>query len=270
LNYAAEAWGYHTAPDIERIHSKFCKKILGVKKSTNLNAMYGELNRIPMIINRKLIMIKYWIKILSTNDDSILYKTYKILQTDADNNLNYNKLNWAYQIKCILEESGLNNIWQNQHITQINFEIIKQRILDIHNQTWIAEITSSRRLETYCIFKNSRKYETYLDYIKESKYRIALTRFRTSSHHLAIEQGRYLSINRENRICNNCNLNLVESEFHFLLQCPKYSELRPRYIKQYFYNQPTLRKFINLLTSSSKRTIYNLAKFIYYANLERG
>jgi hypothetical protein len=77
LNYSAEAWGYHTAPDIERIHSKFCKKILGVKKSTNLNAMYGELNRIPMIINRKLIMIKYWIKILSTNDDSILYKTYK-------------------------------------------------------------------------------------------------------------------------------------------------------------------------------------------------
>ena len=30
LNYAAEVWGHHEGPDIEAIHSKFCRKIICV------------------------------------------------------------------------------------------------------------------------------------------------------------------------------------------------------------------------------------------------
>ena len=32
LNYGCEVWGYHTAPDIEKIHLYFHKRILKVKK----------------------------------------------------------------------------------------------------------------------------------------------------------------------------------------------------------------------------------------------
>ena len=31
LNYAAEIWGAHNGPDIEVIHTKFCRKLLTVK-----------------------------------------------------------------------------------------------------------------------------------------------------------------------------------------------------------------------------------------------
>ena len=65
LNYAAEIWGAHDAPDIEVIHTKFCRKLLTVKRSTNLNALYGELGRVPMLIHRKIIMIKYWLRIVA-------------------------------------------------------------------------------------------------------------------------------------------------------------------------------------------------------------
>jgi len=84
LNYGAEIWGYHKAPEVESILSKFCRKLLCVKRSTNLDAMYGELGCLPMNIRRQLSMTKYWLKILHEN--SLLFKTYKMLKIDVDAN----------------------------------------------------------------------------------------------------------------------------------------------------------------------------------------
>ena len=36
-----EIWGFHLAPDIERVHLKFLKKILKMKSQTPSAAVYG-------------------------------------------------------------------------------------------------------------------------------------------------------------------------------------------------------------------------------------
>ena len=59
LNYASEVWSYHEGPHIELVHTKFCRNSLGVRKSTNLDALYSELGRYPFKIIRKLQLIKY-------------------------------------------------------------------------------------------------------------------------------------------------------------------------------------------------------------------
>ena len=51
----------HQALDIEAIHTKFLRRILGVKQSTNLSALYGETGRVPLSVFRQVIMIKYYI-----------------------------------------------------------------------------------------------------------------------------------------------------------------------------------------------------------------
>ena len=112
----------HEATDIELIHTKFLRRILGVKKSTNLTALYGELGRFPLLIIRKLNMIKYWIKILK-NESSLLKKVYMMLWEDTDINLNYNGKNWASQIKTILQQHGFEYIWQQQFDIDIPFPI---------------------------------------------------------------------------------------------------------------------------------------------------
>ena len=49
--------------DIEKLHIKFCKRILGVhSKSTNL-AVYAELGRTPLIIQAYTMMSKFWLRI---------------------------------------------------------------------------------------------------------------------------------------------------------------------------------------------------------------
>ena len=92
LNYAAEVWGNHNGKNIESVHCKFIRKILCVKKSTNIEGLYGEVGRYPMYIRRMLIMIKYWIKIVSS-DHTILKTVYHMLRTDVTNGNTYNKMN---------------------------------------------------------------------------------------------------------------------------------------------------------------------------------
>ena len=269
LNYGAQIWGMHKSPDVETMHSKFCRKMLCVKKSTNLEALYGELGTIPMYIQRKIIMIKYWMKILSLNENSILFKTYKMLKTDAENGHTYNNNNWAYSIKQILDESGLILLWENQSNIKIELQPIKYYIIKTYYAKWYRTINNSPRLESYCLFKHSVALEKYLQVIKVPKYRTALARFRTSSHTLAIEQGRFTNNPRSTRICKNCHFNQIESEYHFLLICPKYTDLRVKNLKRYYFTWPTTQKFINLMSETCKTTISGLSRFIYEAMLIR-
>ena len=141
--------------------------------------------------------------------------------------------------------------------------------LDMYKQKWYADINNSSRLESYCIFKHDFVSEKYLDFIHEKKYRIALARFRTSSHSLNIESGRYENIPRELRLCKSCNMQRVESEFHFLLVCPHFRHLRIKYFKPYFCHWPTIKKFESIMSTTNKKMLCNIAKFIYFADKTR-
>ena len=107
-------------------------------------------------------------------------------------------------------------------------------------------------MSSYCTYKHEFEYENYLDHISDNKLRISLTKFRLSSHNLEIETGRYDNIPREERFCKNCSMKAVETEYHFLLVCPKYISLRRQYFKSYFCRWPTLQKFESIMNSKSK------------------
>ena len=265
LNFGAEIWGMHKASDIEAIHTKFLRRVLGVRKSTNLSALYGETGRVPLDVFRKFIMIKYWSKIITQNN-TLLKNVYQILKDDADSNRNYGGKNWAFQIKTILQQHGFSFVWNNQFDINIPLAAIKQRIFDTFSQNWYADINNSSRLQSYSIFKHDFKHEKYLDDISESKYRIALSRLRTSSHSLFIETRRYDRTARAARLCKTCNMNKTEDEYHFILVCPAYRELRRKYFKPYFCNWPTLNKFESLMSVTSKTALNKLAHYIYFAN----
>ena len=68
LNYGGEEWGFSQANVIERVHLQFCKRLLGVKKTTQNDFIYGELGRTSCITKRYILIIKYWFKILLSED----------------------------------------------------------------------------------------------------------------------------------------------------------------------------------------------------------
>ena len=94
-----------------------------------------------------------------------------------------------------------------------------------------------------------------------------MSRLRLSSHQLKIETGRYAQnrIERNLRYCTICNSNEIEDEFHFVIMCPSYRELRKKFIKSYYYKKPSMLKFIELLQNKTFPVLLNLCKFIQQA-----
>ena len=177
--------------------------------------------------------------------------------------------NWAYNIKTILDSHGMSDIWLEQFNIEIPLQFIKTRLYDMYYQRWHAEINNSSRLRLYSMYKYQFEFASYLDLITEPKYRYTLSRFRLSCHNLAIESGRFDNTRKIDRLCSFCSMNVIENEYHFLLCCPFYSELRRTYLKPYFCRWPSINKFINILTTTSKDTQLKLAKFIHFALKKR-
>ena len=73
--------------------------------------------------------------------------------------------------------------------------------------------------------KKSFCIESYLE-LKNVNQKKNITKLRTSSHNLMIEKGRYLNLNREERLCPFCPNKIIEDEIHFLFICPLYKQLR--------------------------------------------
>ena len=109
LNIGAEIWGTHNATDVELLHTTFIRSILRVKRSTNLNALYGETGRLPLSVFRKFIVVKYWINILKLQD-TLFKQSYLFFKSDADIGRSYNGTNWTRHVKSILETHGFNHI----------------------------------------------------------------------------------------------------------------------------------------------------------------
>ena len=182
LSYASEVWGYSKADDIERVHTRFCRSLLGVKRSTNLSGLYMELGRIPLAVFRQIRMLTYWSRIIKSQDP-LICSVYAMLRHDADQGHTYNNLNWASHIKSFLDQLGFSNVWLDQDdLTCIPLPQIRQRLFDQCNQSIITAANGSQKLILYNQYKTECKLEPYLDLVCENKYKIALSRFRLSSH----------------------------------------------------------------------------------------
>ena len=112
--------------------------------------------------------------------------------------------------------------------------------------------------------QNVFEISEYLLQIKNRKYRQILSKFRLSSHQLAIEKGRHINIERNQRKCPFCTSD-IEDEFHFILICPEYIDLRKTYIHKYSYTRPSMYKLTILLTSTKSKLLKNLAIYLLEA-----
>ena len=238
LNYGCEIWGFHKAPDVERIHLKFLKNIINVRQQTTNTAIYGEFGRVPMQVIRKTRLIRYWYKILQ-NPDSLVFKLY-----NQRNELGLHVNKWANNIKDMLDNLGYSFLWDNDSVSQFNINCVINSIYDQYLQQWYADVRDLSKLHTYSIIKTSFEFENYLNHVNIDSHRVALARFRISAHKLFIEEGRHRNIPKEQRLCSKCNMNTIENEYHFLLVCPLYRQLRVNYLPKYYCHWPNMAKFI--------------------------
>ena len=84
--YACEVWFPSSAEEMEVIHRRFCKFALGLPTSATNIAAYGDIGRVPLSIRYKLTLLKYWVRIsTSQNISPLLGEVYELISDDPSN-----------------------------------------------------------------------------------------------------------------------------------------------------------------------------------------
>ena len=106
LNYSSEVWGYTKSKEIQRVHLKFCKRILNIRMNSCSIGVYGELARYPLYIQRYYRIIKYWCTLRQANN-SIVIKLYDSGLADCL----LGHTNWVSNVKTLIDDYGFSNVF---------------------------------------------------------------------------------------------------------------------------------------------------------------
>lgn len=243
--------------------------MLGIKKNTQNEFVYGECGRTNFQTKRLLLIIKYWFKILTAEDCKYIKLIYQLMLNDIESIPN--TVNWASLLRNMLSEVGFYEVWVQQGVGNYDVFIsfVKQRLTDTFIQNWRARLEQSSRASFYKSFAVF-ELQPYLDNVNMYKFCNALSKLRMSSHRLEVESGRWVKpipIPFNERHCFNCSV--LEDEYHFVLVCPLYVDLRKKYISKYYWSRPSMFKFIELLNTPNKSCTRKLCCYVFHAFNQR-
>ena len=130
------------------------------------------------------------------------------------------------------------------------------------------QLKNSSELAIYSTIKVNVGLESYLGGLLSRNLCSFFARFRSPSLPLEIENGRHTGLLVEERICKFCetiNQGVLEDEYHFLLCCPTYNDIRYVFLKKYIGPNISTNYdlFIKLMSSDDPETIKNLAVCIH-------
>jgi hypothetical protein len=110
--YGSEIWGYEQYKSIEKVQINYCKKVLGVPKTTSNEAALGECGRYPLMLHSVIKCIKYWLKLLNMPESRYPKACYQMLCTLDE----AGKHTWATSVKQILNKYGFGIVWLQQGV----------------------------------------------------------------------------------------------------------------------------------------------------------
>ena len=230
LLYGCEVWGYSNYERLERVHLKFCKLLLNLKRSTPSYMIYGELGAYPLYVDVQSRMFNYWYKVAFSGENKFSNIMYKFCNSKFMQGSCFSK--WMFYMKNMLDNLGFGNVWYSNG--ELNFECfkstIKQRICDQFEQNWHSNVFNSSKGVFYRIIKDKFCFENYLDMLDPSE-RIAMCKFRTCNNRLPIEVGRWYGIEKSQRKCTLCNENEIGDEYHYLFKCSRFYMIRNQCIR---------------------------------------
>ena len=260
ITYGSQIWGTQVHHSTEDVHVRFLKRQLGLGSTTPTVAVLGESASYPIYIRCYVNVIKFWFKILHSPANSLLRSCYDMLVEHA----NAGRRNWAYDVRHLLYSQGFGNIWEQQMIEneQDFLAEFNDRLQSSYVQEWNGIKSEMSKLSLYNLYKSTFVRETYLSFDIPYRLRRYLAKFRTSNVSLEIEIGRRHGVPREDRLCKLCgeyNRNFIEDEFHVLLECHSYSEIRKIYLGDV---TATLFTFVSIMNSNEEKLIIALANFI--------
>ena len=102
---------------------------------------------------------------------------------------------------------------------------------DFYTHSALYQHAEHERRRTYARWFWAGGRATALD-MYDTAARRCLTRFRLGAHGLEVSKAGWTnggSVDRRNRLCKCCKMEIVEDEVHLIFECPMYDNLRQHY-----------------------------------------
>jgi len=115
-------WGVYNYKNVDKLHIRFLKSLLGVKKQTPNSAVYGEFGRFLLSVICKLRSLKFWVKIMK-NINSPLYRMY------CDQGNIISGPCWAKRINSLLDYLGSSDFRTNFDVSVNYYPMLKTEIM---------------------------------------------------------------------------------------------------------------------------------------------
>lgn len=249
-----------------------------MKEDVSNMKVLAELGRTPLKNNIETQMFKYLQRFAFIQKDRYVFKAFE------EENLIPN--GWVTHLKTKLDLLGLGNLIINifkvvsGDISKENYQskhnFFQKRVRDFYIQSeFYSYVDNSENKSFFTEIKRTYDMERYLN-LKNFEIRRAISRLRLSSHKLAIVTGKWYKIEKENRHCKLCHLGSIEDEFHFLLNCDSFSELRKSTLQEIKESENIdlskgnpIKKLRDLFSQGSLHSLHVLGKFIKVSLEER-
>ncbi len=280
LTYGSEIWAWNfygnhpvfkDIKEIEKVHLRFCKYLLGVSRTCTNEAVRAELGRYPIGSTITRNMCNYWLRLKQLDDTRLAKIAFEADKCISDTG----KKCWVATLKSVFKNLNLQN---NDSLTD---ELVQKRIEDLHDKKFKEylfdddrEHGQKNKLRTFRKFKSCFSLEHYLLCIQNKAHRQALSKLRTSNHHLMIESGRYKQVSAELRFCPFCP-SKIEDEPHFICECSHYGKLRDSLFEKVtlitvnFPEFSSEEKFLYLMSTKNDTILTELAKYVFICFCER-
>ncbi|KAI3382690.1 hypothetical protein SNEBB_010922 [Seison nebaliae] len=262
LTYGCEVWGDNQIKEMEALHLKYLKHVLCVHKKSSNDVVYGDLGRFPIEVHIKMRMVGFWSRIINGKNSKLSAVMYNCLLY-LDSSGQYSSP-WLKYIRNIFNESGMSDTWSAQMITNETWlkKALEQRLKDQFIARWYANLSEKAICRNYREYKEIFMLERYVSQLDKSN-RISIAKFRSNGYKLPIIVGRYQALDRNDRICNKCDSGLIGDEYHTLLICTNTNlvEARARYVKPYYYVNPSIVKYRQLMSNKNSNILNKLACF---------
>ena len=274
INYGAAIWGDRTFTCINSVQNKASRFFMGVGRYTPNSAVNGDTGWIPADIRQWRTVINQYYRLKNMDNIRVNHRIYKW----ADNiSLNSRQCkNWNFRIRQQFNKNGLNDIYDNDTVSKnVMIERLQEQLLRKFKQDWFNDINRNtalrpggggNKLRTYRLFKRDFSCEQYLQNVIVPSHRKAYAQFRCGVAPIRLETGRFERLPLQQRTCEHCDNQSIETEEHVLLVCPLYEDLRNELFDIIesehvnFRNWSNVDKLCIILGSHNSSIIINSAK----------
>ena len=251
--YGGEVFGYAHYDSLLRLQLRAARSFLGIPKNIASYGIVSELDWLLPNYQTQVKMIRFLGRLFRIPSTRLLHK---IFQWDLNMNENVGLKTWSSEVKEICQLHNMLPIFQQQVAfpTRSVIDSLKSSMLSNQLQLVEHECRLKPKLRTFNIFKDFTRIPPHVGKPLTFIERKTLSKLRLGVLPLRIETARFTRpvLPESQRFCY-CNSGEIETEYHLLFECQKYSGER----EAWFVKMNIPQNFSNLPAKNQLQLVLN-------------